>query len=223
MNELPNKLREIFDENDLCKTLYKNIFENFLEDVMREVIKILTGETKETTVEKIDEPEPKIIDLPEYPQYEEGEGYNLEKIMEAVIYTEDGKVNKIHFPNGVPPIYRISFTSKPVRSYLGICRYSDRTIKINKFLNSPKFPRFAMEFLVYHEVLHADMPNNGHDKDFRERERKFTPSKIAIEEAESIEEAGKQKYKYTDSVDYYWYTVSNQELDTIHWDYKIDY
>ncbi len=53
-------------------------------------------------------------------------------------------------------------------------------------LNSLKVPRFVMEFLVYHEVLHADMPNNGHDKHFRKRERKFMPSKIAEKRSKGI-------------------------------------
>ena len=75
-----------------------------------------------------------------------------------------------------------------------------------------------MEFLVYHEVLHADMPNNGHDKHFRKRERKFIPSKIAEKEAKEFD----KKYEYDENVSYYWYTVSNQFLDTIHWDYKIE-
>lgn len=73
---------------------------------------------------------------------------------------------------------KISFTSKSVKNYLGICRYTDETIKINKALNFPKIHRFAMEFLVYHEVLHAAIPNNGYDNLFRKRERKFIPSKI---------------------------------------------
>jgi len=62
------------------------------------------------------------------------------------------------------------------------------------------------------------MPNNGHDKLFRERERKFMPSKIAEKEAKEFD----KKYEYDENVSYYWYTVSNQFLDTIHWDYKIE-
>ena len=56
-----------------------------------------------------------------------------------------------------------------------------------------------MEFLVYHEILHADMPNNGHEKLFRERERKFTPSKIAEKEAKEFD----KKYEYEGNVSYY--------------------
>lgn len=220
--ELKPKLREIYDDNKLCRIIYKNIFENFLEDVMKEWIKITTtGKTisKETEKDKIEEgKEEKVIDLPILPQYPEGAGYDLNEIMESVIYTDKNFLNKVHFPNGEPPKYRISFTSKTRKTYFGICRYSDKTIKINRALNSPKLPRFVMEFLVYHEVLHADMPNNGHDKLFRERERKFIPSKIAEKEAKEFEDV----YKYDANVSYCWYTVSNQFLDTIHWDYKIE-
>ena len=215
--ELRDKLREIYDNNKLCRIVYKDIFENFLTDVMKETTEILTRSMgPDKSPDKSDED--KIIELPVLPQYSEGEGYDLEEIMESVIYTDKNALNKSHFPNGEPPKYRISFTSNSTKTYFGICRYSDETIKINKALNSPKIPRFVMEFLVYHEVLHADMPNNGHDKVYRERERKFIPSKIAEEEAKEFD----KQYKYDENVSYYWYTVSNQFLDTIHWDYKIE-
>ena len=67
-------------------------------------------------------------------------------------------------------------------------------------------------------LAHADMPNNGHDKVYRERERQFVPSKIAEKGAKEFDE----QYEYDANVSYYWYTVSNQFLDTIHWDYKIE-
>lgn len=213
--ELKPMLKEIFDSSKLCRMIYKDIFENFLMDVMNERTKILIG--TETSEEKFDEPEDtEKVELPPLPQYPEGEGYNLDEIMDAVIYTDKNSLNKVHFPNGEPPKCKISFTSKSIKSYFGVCRYSDKTIKINRTLNSPKVLRFVIEFLVYHEVLHADMPNNGHDNLFRERERKFTLSNIAKEEAREF------GYKYDENVSYYWYTVSNQFLDTIHWDYKIE-
>lgn len=214
--ELRSKLKEIYDNSKLCRVMYKNIFENFFEDVMKE----LTGTLKkpESLGDKIKGTEDsEKDDLPSLPQCMEGEGYNLDGIMNSVIYTDGNFLNKVHFPNGEPPIYKISFTSKVLRSYFGICRFSDKTIKINKLLNSPKVPRFVLEFLVYHELLHADMPNNGHDNQYRERERKFMPSKIAEIEAKEL------GYEYDENVSYYWYTVSNQFLDTIHWDYKIDF
>lgn len=209
--ELRSKLKEIFENSKLCRTIYKDIFENFLEDVIKEITIILADTKEPKKDEKIQEK----IEKPPLPQYPEGQGYDLQEIMDSVIYSDYKTLNKVHFPNGEPPKYRISFTSKPVKSYFGICRYSDKTIKVNRILNSPKVPRFVLEFLVYHEVLHADMPNNGHDKFFRERERKFLPSKIAEEEAKKF------GYEFDKNVSYYWYTVSNQFLDTLHWDYEI--
>jgi hypothetical protein len=44
-------------------------------------------------------------------------------------------------------------------------------------------PRFVMEFLMYHELLHADMPYAGHNPDFKARERFFQPSPEALEQA----------------------------------------
>ena len=38
-------------------------------------------------------------------------------------------------------------------------------------LNSPDVPDFVMDVLVYHEMLHAELPNQGHSKEFKRRER----------------------------------------------------
>jgi hypothetical protein len=50
-------------------------------------------------------------------------------------------------------------------------------------LNSPDVPRFVLEFLMYHELLHAAMPYAGHNPEFRDRERRFVPSAEAMSEA----------------------------------------
>lgn len=210
--QLRKELKKVYDQNTLCRKLYKNIFNNFYDEVSREIDKIVAQSINDTS-EKI------LIPNHEKPEIREWitEGYNLMDIVKSVVYDDNGNLNKIHFPDGEPPNYRISFTNKNLKSYFGICRYSDKTIKINKLLNSPDVPRFVLEFLVYHELLHTVLPNNGHDNTFRIRERQFTPSKKAIKEADKL------GYLYTDSVDYYWYTVSNQFLDTLSLIYKINY
>jgi hypothetical protein len=74
-------------------------------------------------------------------------------------------------------------------------------------LNSPDVPRFVLEFLVYHEALHADMPNSGHDRSFRDRERRFVPSEKAA--AEAIERG------FTPGqTNAAWFALAEQFLDT---------
>lgn len=58
------------------------------------------------------------VPLPLLHPYLKGEGYNLDEIMKAVTYTDDKF--KVHFQNGEPLKYRISFPSKPLKSYFDI-------------------------------------------------------------------------------------------------------
>jgi hypothetical protein len=68
--------------------------------------------------------------------------------------------------------------------------YSSRTniIRINRCLDKKTVPRYFLEFVVYHEMLHADMGMkkiNGrrtiHSKEFRDRERLFRDYQKAVE------------------------------------------
>ncbi len=59
-------------------------------------------------------------------------------------------------------------------------------LAVNKVLDSEKVPRFVLEFVVYHELLHGVMEAKGsptrrihHTKEFRERERAFSMYKDA--------------------------------------------
>lgn len=61
---------------------------------------------------------------------------------------------------------------------LGSYSYEDRLIRIHRVLDDPEVPRYVVEAVVYHELLHADMPPevvNGrrhfHTPEFRRRER----------------------------------------------------
>ena len=58
-------------------------------------------------------------------------------------------------------------------------RHTD-TLRINQVLDKKTVPRYFIEFIVYHEMLHADMgisEKNGrrsvHSKEFRRREKLF--------------------------------------------------
>jgi hypothetical protein len=63
---------------------------------------------------------------------------------------------------------------------LGSYSYEDRLIRIHRVLDRPSVPRYVVESVVYHELLHADLPpvtRRGrryfHTPEFRRRERHF--------------------------------------------------
>jgi hypothetical protein len=63
---------------------------------------------------------------------------------------------------------------------LGSYSYEDRLIRVHRVLDRPEVPRYVVESVVFHELLHADLPpvmRNGrryfHTPEFRRRERKF--------------------------------------------------
>jgi len=66
------------------------------------------------------------------------------------------------------------------------CRDS-RTIRINPILDRKTVPRFFLEFIIYHEMLHAALGTvvtNGrrsvHFREFRQREKQFAAYKQAV-------------------------------------------
>jgi hypothetical protein len=63
---------------------------------------------------------------------------------------------------------------------LGSYSYEDGLIRVHRVLDDPSVPRHVVEAVVYHELLHADMPPvvaNGrryfHTPEFRKRERLY--------------------------------------------------
>ena len=63
---------------------------------------------------------------------------------------------------------------------LGSYSYEDRLIRVHRVLDRPSVPRYVVESVVYHELLHADLPpvtRGGrryfHTPEFRRRERYF--------------------------------------------------
>ncbi|HEX4961553.1 MAG TPA: hypothetical protein VF173_11985 [Thermoanaerobaculia bacterium] len=63
---------------------------------------------------------------------------------------------------------------------LGSYSYEDRLIRVHRVLDDPGVPRYVVEAVVYHELLHADMPpevRRGkrcfHTPEFRRRERLY--------------------------------------------------
>ncbi|HXO22504.1 MAG TPA: hypothetical protein VOA87_21495 [Thermoanaerobaculia bacterium] len=63
---------------------------------------------------------------------------------------------------------------------LGSYSYEDKLIRVHRLLDQPRVPRYVVEAVVYHELLHAAIPpeiRNGrrhvHTPEFRRRERLF--------------------------------------------------
>ena len=63
---------------------------------------------------------------------------------------------------------------------LGSYSYEDKLIRVHRVLDDPKVPRYVVEAVVHHELLHADMPpevRGGkrlfHTPEFRRRERLY--------------------------------------------------
>ncbi|MCK8828252.1 DEAD/DEAH box helicase [Natroniella acetigena] len=208
--QVSEELRKIYNEHQTCRQVYRNDFRAFYDEVREEIDNLIVPPRPK--VAAVSEVESKLKDLRRW----SGVGYNLDEIAKRVIYHENGELNKNHFPKGEPLAYKINFTNKIIKSYFGICRYSDKTIKINKILNSPDIPLYVMEFLLYHELLHVDMPNNGHDSSYRARERRFRPSNKALEDAKE------RGFEYSERVNDFWATVSNQFLDTLSYNYDIE-
>jgi len=196
--EKPAYLQKIYDEKPVCQLVYRNDFQAFYEDVNLQLLKLIAWETGKARDPIIPQASmPKVVS--EWP--EGHSGYRLGEIWDAVISQPK------HFPNGVPEVRDLCYSDKPLKNLWGFFRYDDKRVCVNRTLNTPDVPRFVLEFLVYHEALHADMPNSGHDSGFRERERRFIPSEAAASEAA---QAGFVPGQSAGA----WYALADQFLDS---------
>jgi hypothetical protein len=191
------RLRAIFDTDPVCRVVYRNDFRAFLEDVNRERT-ALADVGREVLPEVLE-----VVPDRELRPFPEGEaGHSLTELLETVAK------QKRHFPKGPPRIRDIAWSRRFSRRYWGFCLYDPPAITVNCALNSPDVPRVVLELLVFHEMLHADMPNAGHNPDFRERERRFVPSQQAIDEATRL---GMRSGNRPDA----WRVLADQFLDTL--------
>ncbi len=100
-----------------------------------------------------------------------GRNHDLEKILASL--------NRRFFENRLRPC-RIGWSSRPARSVLGRYDPAHDAIVISSSLDSPKVPRYVVEYLVFHEMLHMRFPveRQGarrvvHSREFRKEEKKF--------------------------------------------------
>lgn len=100
-----------------------------------------------------------------------GECHDLQEIL--------ARLNHRYF-RGTLGDLRIGWSPHRSRTVLGHYDAAHRTITISRRLDSARIPRFLVEFLVYHEMLHAQFPVERrrarrvvHPHEFREAERRF--------------------------------------------------
>lgn len=108
-----------------------------------------------------------------------GEIYDLEQIFDAL--------NALYFENAIKkPV--LTWSSRETYRILGHHDAAHETIVVSRSLDNKKTPRFVVEYVVYHEMLHIFHPTThrkgrryNHTPAFRRDERKFA----FFEEAES--------------------------------------
>jgi len=100
-----------------------------------------------------------------------GDVYDLDEIFDAL--------NKTYFRNSLPkPV--LSWSARRTYRILGHHDAAHETVIISKSLDDRKVPRYVVEYVVFHEMLHIFHPtihHNGrrfsHTPAFRSNERKF--------------------------------------------------
>jgi hypothetical protein len=100
-----------------------------------------------------------------------GRHFDLAEILEGL---------KRRFFQNQLPLLRVGWTLRRSQTILGHYDSAHRTISISRWLDSPRVPRYLVEYLVFHEMLHAIYPveRNGHrrvvhSRRFRAAEKKF--------------------------------------------------
>jgi hypothetical protein len=90
------------------------------------------------------------------------------------------------FFSGQIPSSRLGWSHRNSRRILGHYDSGHRTIMISRKLDSPSVPRYLVEYVVYHEMLHIRFPveRRGqrrviHSREFREAEKRFPQYELA--------------------------------------------
>lgn len=109
-----------------------------------------------------------------------GACYDLEEMFE--------KLNQRYF-HGLMARPALAWTRKPTRTLLGRYDATHNAILLSRRLDSPEVPRLAVEYVLYHEMLHLRFPvehQNGrrriHTPEFKAAEKEF----VGLAEAKRI-------------------------------------
>jgi hypothetical protein len=112
-----------------------------------------------------------------------GRTYDLREIFEAL--------NEVHFQGSVRAT--IGWGRSPSRRCrksirLGVYDHQTREIRLHPALDQPAVPRFFVEFIVFHEMLHQVFPSSHgpgrrthHPRAFRDREKAFPRYAAALQ------------------------------------------
>jgi hypothetical protein len=107
----------------------------------------------------------------------QGERYNLDEVFE--------RLNREHF-DGLMGRPQLGWSRGASRSMLGHFDPSHNAIIISRILDRPAAPPLALDYVMFHEMLHLQHPvdHNGarrrvHTREFREAEKKFPRLKEA--------------------------------------------
>lgn len=127
-----------------------------------------------------------------------GEVYNLDEIFLFL--------NQIYFQNSLPkPV--LTWSPRATFRTLGHHDSAHKTISISKSLDARRVPRYVVEYVVYHEMLHIKHPtvhHNGrhlhHTPDFRRDEENFAYFEEAEKWIEENAAALKRKVKKNNSL-----------------------
>lgn len=100
-----------------------------------------------------------------------GEIYDLEEIF--------ADLNSIYFQNSIPKTV-LTWSARKTFRILGHHDATHETIVVSKSLDDKKIPRYVVEFVVFHEMLHIHHPTEqrdgrhyNHTPRFRRDEKKF--------------------------------------------------
>ena len=168
------RLKNLIATNRLCDKTYGGSADRFMEDVQGKLRELMRE--KELIAPAVP-PKFAKLKLKSLAPWPKGTAsWNLNKIQQDVLN------NPRHFPKGTPDISSIGFSQKPRTYCWALYSIDQNSITVDCKLNSPDVPLAILEFLVYHELLHADMPKIGHKGNFYERERMFVPSEKAIKD-----------------------------------------
>ena len=113
-----------------------------------------------------------------------GHHHDLEEIFDAL--------NHRFFHGQIPPS-RLGWSHHSSRRVLGHYDSGHGTIIISRKLDSPSVPRYLVEYVVYHEMLHIRFPveRRGqrrvvHSREFREAQKKFPQYEIACRQLKHL-------------------------------------
>jgi predicted metal-dependent hydrolase len=102
------------------------------------------------------------------------------------------ELNQRLFQGQIPPA-RLGWSHQNSRRILGHYDSGHRTIIISRKLDSPSAPRYLVEYVVYHEMLHIRFPveRRGqrrvvHSREFREAEKKFPQYELACRQLKHL-------------------------------------